>query len=260
MKRGQLTIFIIVGILIVASVSFFFVSRAGLIPGIGGSTQESNVNSFLNTCLEGNVRDAIDLILKNGGYLKPQFSIDFLFEDAETATEITYLCYNQNDYFPCVNQEPLLFKNAEKEITDFIFDDVSNCFDDLEESLDRQNFEVSGPGLKEFKVELKPGQVILQLDSELTLSRAGETTTEKDYQVNIPTKLYEILNVVNEAVNKEATACDFDYRGYEFLYPQYEIKKMRRIDQTSDIYTIEHLDTNEKFMFAIRGCVIPPGL
>lgn len=260
MKRGQVTIFIIVGILIVASVSLFFVSRAGFLPQLGGGTGESNVNSFLNTCLEGNIRDAIDLILKNGGYLEPQFSTSFLFEDEGTPSEVTYLCYNQNDYFPCVNQEPVLFKNIKNEITDYISDDVQNCFDDLKKSLEKQNFVVSGPGLKSFEIELKPKQVILQLNSELTLKRSGETTTQKNFKVIVPTKLYELTDVVKEVINKESTNCDFDYRGYELFYPQFEIEKMSKIDSSSDVYTIEHLDSNEKFIFAVRGCVIPPGL
>ena len=60
MKKGQLTIFIIVGIMIIASMALFFVSRAGRIPGIGGGSSEANSNSFLNTCLEGSIREEID--------------------------------------------------------------------------------------------------------------------------------------------------------------------------------------------------------
>ena len=114
--------------------------------------------------------------------------------------------------------------------------------------------------MKSFEIDLKPKQIILQTDSEFTLTKSGETKTEKNFKVVVPTKLYELTHVVQEVVNKESQFCNFDYRGYELFYPQFEIEKLSRTDKSSDIYTIEHLDSNEKFIFAIRGCVIPPGL
>lgn len=259
-RKGQVTIFIIIGILLVSSVLLFFLSRAGFIPQLGGGKPETSVNAFLNTCLEKEIKESIGLILKNGGYTESQLSTTFLFEDEEKPTEVSYLCYNQNDYLPCVNQEPVLLQNIKNEIRDYISDDVENCFNDMKKSFERQNFEVSGSGLKSFEVELKPRQVIMQTDSEITLTKSGEASTQKNFKVIIPTRLYELTNVVQEIINKETTTCNFEYRGYELLYPEFEIEKLRKIGSSSDIYTVEYLSSNEEFRFAIRGCVIPPGL
>ena len=73
-RKGQVTIFIIVGILLVSSVLLFFLSRAGFIPQLGGGKPETSVNAFLNTCLEKEIKESIELILKNGGYIESQFS------------------------------------------------------------------------------------------------------------------------------------------------------------------------------------------
>jgi hypothetical protein len=42
------------------------------------------------------------------------------------------------------------------------------------------------------------------------------------------------------------------------LYPEFEIEKFRTGESTT-IYTIKQRKTGERFRFAIRSCVIPPG-
>ncbi len=141
-KKGQVTIFIIIGILLVSSVLLFFLYRSGFDFQIGGKP-ETSVNAFLNVCLEKEIKESIELILKNGGYTESQLSTTFLFKDEEKPAEISYLCYNQNDYLPCVNQEPVLLQNIKNEIRDYISDDVENCFNDMKKSFERQNFKMA---------------------------------------------------------------------------------------------------------------------
>lgn len=255
MKKGQVTIFIIVGILIVASASLFFALRAGFLPQLGGGKPESNVNAFLNTCLEGEIRDAIDLILINGGYTQPKLSTTFLL-DGKTLSEINYLCYAQGDYDVCLNQEPMLFESVKNEIKEYTSQIVENCFYDMVSSFERQGNDVSSE-YNSFEVLITPKKVEILVDSKVTLTRTGETTIQENFKVTASTRLYELLNVVQKIINKEATDCNFNHQAYELFYPEFDIEKTSTID-SSDIYTVEHDKTKEKFIFATRGCVIPP--
>ena len=257
-KRGQVTIFIIVGIVIIGIVALFFLFRSGVvIPGIG-EKPEKNPNIFLQSCIEDKVKEAVEIISSQGGYINNSLNKTFLFKDETSPTDISYLCYNQNDYLPCINQEPMLIQHLENEMHDYISDDVRNCFNNkLTKSLDKQGYVVDAT-YRDFEVALMRGKIIIEIDAELTLTKTEETSKQEDFKIIIPSRFYDTALVVREIIKKETEICNFDYGGYMVLYPEWKIDKFVASDSTK-IYTIKHKDTAEKFRFSIRGCVIPPG-
>ena len=258
-KGGQVTIFIIAGIVIVSAVLLFFLFRGGVkIPGIGVG-KEISPPSFLEACMEDKVKEAIGIISSQGGYVKPTLYKAFKFE-GEEPVNISYLCYNQNDYLPCVNQEPMLIQHLKDEIKSYLLQDsdyVRDCFDSLTSSLDKQGYAVEVKKYNGFEVELIEDKVIINIDAEITLTRTGETTKQEKFKVIIPSRFYGLTFVVLEIVNKEATTCEFSHYDM-FPYREFNINKYRTRD-SSVIYSIKHEDSEEKFRFAVRGCVIPPG-
>ncbi|GAJ24847.1 unnamed protein product, partial [marine sediment metagenome] len=214
--------------------------------------------SFLDSCLKDKVKEGIEIISMRGGSLNNPLNKSFLFKDEKSPTDISYLCYNQNDYFPCVNQEPMLFQHLEDEIKDYISDDVTSCFNDLEASLGRQGYSVQKE-LRSFEVKLQSKKVVIETDSEITLTKSGETSKQEDFRIFVGSRLYEIAEVANRIVNDEATTCNFDYVFFMMNNPEFDIdkKEPKTIDST-EIYVIIHEDTNERFNLAIRGCVTPP--
>jgi len=259
-RCAQVTIFIIAGLVIVSIISLFFLFRAGVIPEIGG-TKEINPNSFLSSCLEDKIKETTQIISLQGGHLDNPLHKTFKFE-GEEFRNISYLCYTQNNYIPCVNQEPMLFQHLKEEIYDYISKDkeeisVRNCFDDLVFSLEEQGYVVNAR-YNDFEVKLVPKKVVVEIDGEITLTKTGETSTQEDFKVIIPSRFYDLAIVVQEIVNQEARFCNFEHLGFMFFYNKFMIDKFRTGDSTI-IYTIEHKDTKEKFRFAVRSCVIPPG-
>lgn len=161
------------------------------------------------------------------------------------------------DGFPCVNQEPMLFQHLEDEIKDYISDEVTICFNDLETSLENRGYSVQKE-LRSFEVKLQPKRVVIETDSEITLTKAGETSKQEDFRIFVGSRLYEIAEVVLEIVNKEATACEFSHYDM-FLYPKFDINTIGPTADSSIIYLVRHEDSNEEFRFAVRGCVVLPG-
>ena len=98
-KKSQVTIFIIVGIMLVALLLAFFLFRGGISSIQGGGAIEENPESFMASCLEPKLNEIVDILSKQGGHLQNDLSINFQFKDEEEA-DISYLCYNQNYYFP----------------------------------------------------------------------------------------------------------------------------------------------------------------
>src|SRR3989339_93506 len=93
-KRGQVTIFLIIGIVLLAVVVIFF---------------------FLN----------------KQDILNPNLKKTYDLEDGLGKKNISILCYNQNFYTPCINQEPMLVNHVRDEIEKNISQDVKQCFDNL---------------------------------------------------------------------------------------------------------------------------------
>lgn len=256
-KGGQVTIFIIIGIIIIGIIIFFFLFRSRVkIPGVGVG-EETSPSSFLESCMEDKVKEAVNLISSQGGYIGPSLYKTFQFE-GEDSKNISYLCYTNNYYVPCINQEPMLIKHLKEEIYNYVSDDVENCFDSLTSNLDKQGYAVDTK-YRGFEVQLIEEKMVIDIDAEITLTKAEETIKQEDFEIIIPSRFYDLSLVVQEIVSQEAEFCNFEYLGYMTLYPQWEIDKLRTSD-SSIIYTVESKESKEKFRFAIRGCVIRPGL
>ncbi len=252
-KKGQLTIFIIVGILIVGTIAGFFLIRQGLIPDIIGG-KEINPNSFLEACLEEKISEAVNILSMQGGNINPKLYKRFKFEEDNQYWNISYLCYNQNSYDMCVNQVPMLVNHLEKEIENYIREDVKICFDELEHSLEKQNYDVKKK-YEGFEINLELNKIILKINGGLELTKLDETTIQNNIGVIINSRLYNLLLIVNEIVNSEAQYCDFNINSYMLMYPEIKIKLF--IDgEGVKIYIVEERDVEASFRFAIRGCII----
>lgn len=256
-NRGQLTIFIIIAVVIVAAVSLFFLFRSGVLDEFGAEV-ETNPNAFFDSCLRDEISESVRLIALQGGFSNVSaLSLNFKFDDEADFVDMAYLCYNQNYYFPCINQEPMLFKHLNDELKNDISQNVKDCFDDLTLSLERAGYVVDAK-YNGFVVELMPGQVSVKIDSELSLTKANETLKYKDFEVSVLSRFYDLAFVVQEIVSQEARFCNFEHLGYMLTYPQFDIDKFRTGD-SSIIYSVESKDSKELFRFAVRSCVIPPG-
>lgn len=256
--RGQVTIFIIVAVLMVASIGIFFLLRSDIIGDIGiGGKRDVSFSSFLDTCLEDKVKEVSEELSLHGGYLDAELSVNFLFTEEGVARDITYLCYTQNNFKPCVNQKPTFVSDLESNIKNQISEEIQTCFDEMKDSFRNQGFEISSnPVLKDFEVNLKPKRIVIETDSEITLTKSGESSTQENFEISINSRLFEITQTVQEIVNQEAQFCYFEVTGFLLTYPDFVID-LFRMDDFTEIYTVEHKNSKEKFRFAVRGCASP---
>lgn len=258
-RHAQVTIFIILAIVVIAIIFLVIILTRDSGPS-DSTTQGSNAKIFMTNCVKDSILEAVNLIETQGGYvnLLEHENIKFSFENQSEET-IAYLCYYQGDYLPCVNQEPVLIEHLKNEIKDYINRDVEFCFDDLTKTLEEQGYLVNVRYRQgDFEVVLQEGRVLVNVNAELTLTKTDESFTERDFGVNIPSKIYDMAVVSQRIINEEVLNCDFDFGEYTQLYKDYEIESETASDQ-SRIYTIKHIESPEIFRFAVRGCVTPPG-
>ena len=249
-KRAQITLFVIIAIIIVAVFVLVFTFRGKIIPQISGKPIK-NPEAFLSSCLEEKIREGIKIISSQGGYVNHSLYLDL---DNE---RIHYLCFTQNYYLPCINQEPMLIKHLSDELHDYIEDDVENCFAQLEDGLKKEGYEVD-LNYKGFEIILIPKKVTIQTESSIVLKKTEESTRQENLKIAITSRFYDLAEVVQEILSQEARFCNFDIQGFMLFYNEFDVDKFKT-GNSETIYTIKHRKSQEEFKFALRGCVIPPG-
>ncbi|NCO11454.1 hypothetical protein CO038_02605 [Candidatus Pacearchaeota archaeon CG_4_9_14_0_2_um_filter_39_13] len=249
-NKGQITLFVIVGILLVGAVIVFFAvfQQRGIDIGL---EQEFNPESFMDRCIRESTRKKIDVMLPQGGFLSPSDYVKY--DDSNVA----YLCKNVNYYEPCIAQYPVYLTTLKQELESGIREDVESCFLELEDELERRNYQVGGDEI-EIKATLKPGSVEIVVYRDMQISREEESRNFEYFTSTIKSNLYDLGYTANEIARQEAKYCYFEYLGFMLLYPEFDIRKYTLSDSTK-IYTIIYKDSGDKMNVAIRGCAIPPG-
>jgi len=248
-KRSQVTIFIILALIIVVAIALIFVLFRK--PTISLSP-EDNPQAYIEKCVKDAAEEALDILMPQGSYIEPTNYV--LYEN----NKIGYLCYNTNFYQQCINQEPMLIKHIEQEIIDYIEPKITGCFNSLRGELREKDYEVTMKSMK-INAELQPKKVIINIDRVFELVKNKETRSFTKFKTQVLSPVYELSEIALEIVNQEAKFCYFEYLGYMIFYPKYNIEKFVTGDDAK-IYTLTEIITNKKFKFAIKSCVLPPGL
>jgi len=250
-KRSQMSIFIIIGIVLVVLIILFIVFRAQIPQKILSTTPE-NPQSYMDSCVSNLIQDSIKKISSQGGYVNPEIYYEF------DSVKRAYICYNANYYYPCVTQEPMYLRRLESEIKKDIGGNVKSCFDNLRKNMENKGYTVN-LDYRDFNVSLIPGRVVISANVDMTYSKGDESKIKKGFETDVASKFHDVGVVVQEIASQEAKFCNFEYVGFQMYYPNFNIDKYVTGEDIK-IYSVEDRNTKEKIVFAIRSCVLPPGL
>jgi hypothetical protein len=255
-KRGQVTIFIVISVIIVALIALFFLLGGIEVTNIF-SEDISNPNVYLEGCIEERVLDAIEIVSSQGGYLENDLNIEFLFNSERNYQNISFLCYTEEKYTACVNQEPLLIDHVQEEIKTEIKEDVEECYSKMIEGLEAQKEQVDSK-YNDFDIILSSGKIEVIIDGELSILDKGSSSNQESFVITYPTKLYDLLVLTQRILEEEIRTCYFDHPRYMLLYPEINISK-RDLHTGESIYYLKDKKTQNRFIFAIKNCVMPGG-
>lgn len=247
--RGQVTIFIIIGIMIVVIGILMYLFYPKIQTGLGISTDNPQI--FIQSCMEDDVKTAVDEISSQGGSFNPKNY--FLYQDKK----IEYLCYTNEYYISCVMQQPMLKQHIENEIKNQIQNKKKECFDSLKKNFESLGYEVV---LREgkTKVELLPKRIEVSFGNNLTLTKDGSKRYDK-LSVLVNNNLYELVSIANSILNMEARYGDSETTIYMNYYHDLKVEKKKQTDGTT-IYILTDRNKGDKFQFASRSVAWPPGI
>jgi len=247
-KKGQVTIFIIIGIVIVAFGILIYMFYPGIKSTLGFKAQ--NPSGFLQDCLEDKIGESIKTLSVQGGSINPEHYI--LYND----DKIEYLCYTEEYYKTCVMQQPMLKTHIEGEIKATINVQARQCLDDLKKSYEGRGYNVNVNN-KDFNVELLPKRVVVKFDDSVTLTKEDSKTYDS-LEVAFNNNLYELVSIANSILNWEATYGDAETTAYMNYYHDLNVEKKKQSDG-STIYILTDRNNENKFQFASRSVAWPPG-
>ena len=243
-----MTIFIIIGIIIVAFgvlIYIFYPQIKSLV-----SSESENPAAFIQTCLEDEIEDTVELLSLQGGSVDPEGY--YLYE----GNKLKYLCYTNQYYRPCGVQISFLKDHIESEIEREISPVVDTCFEDLKDSFEDIGYEVdiqSG----ETTVELLPENIVTTLTHKLTLTK-GDSEQHDTFRIILDSKLYELVSITDSIIDWESNYGEAEPLLYMGLYDYLEIEKEPQTDETT-VYVLTNINTDDKFQFASRSFAFPPG-
>jgi hypothetical protein len=177
-KRGQLTIFVIIAVVVVIAIIGYYLIEVGV--GFGEIAGSEGVYGSVVDCLDYMGQSAVYVVSYQGGYnTAPEKNFDF------SPTFFSYHYYEGEAMVPSIEM-------IEKEMGAFVDDNLGACLDDI----DSGGFEISYD-VSDIDVEItKPG-VNFVVDMPIVLTKGDDKMIVElsELPVFVETKLYDIIEI-----------------------------------------------------------------
>ncbi len=201
-KRGQVTLFIIIAIIIVAAIAIFLFLRQGLsIQQVPASIQPV-YNSFLS-CLEDETSIGISVLESQAGYIElPQFEpgstyMPFSSQLNFFGNPIPYWYYVSGNNIE--KEQVPSEQDMEKSLGKFIEDRIQSCDFD---SYYQEGFEITQQDPKA-TVDIRGNDVNVKLDMGLQISKGEDNVLIKNHDVDVKSNLGTLYNSAKMVYQKE---------------------------------------------------------
>ena len=249
-SRGQIAVFVIAAVIIVAMIVLVLIARGGpsfTIP------ESFSPEQYVSACVREAVSEETDIMIKQGGFVEPR---DYMLRGT---TRIAYLCKNINYYEPCINQYPRYVEAVRAELERQVKSRVSECLTTLDAELERRQYMVNRVLEPKIRVELEPDSIVVESSVMMTLSKGDKTEKFDKLTTRVREPLYNLATVASEIVRQEAEFCYFSNDGFSLIYPEFDIRR-ELLQEGTKLYTIKHVSSDMSLVIAVRGCVIPQGV
>jgi len=198
MKRGQISIFILVAIIILILTTIIFFTNQSNIKNSRGDL--SGIREYIKDCLE----ESLVKSLRDTGLKKEIFKNDSEYRNL-TLLNIKYYYYKGKDRFPSLNK---IEEDLEIKIKPY-FNKCINNFEIFRE----KGFEVTS-SIEEFKVDIVNHEVEVSLISDINIIKGKAVTEFESIKTNIDFNFIKIYNVLSNFIEEQKKNPNFIPLGY----------------------------------------------
>ncbi|MBI4154524.1 hypothetical protein HY498_00355 [Candidatus Woesearchaeota archaeon] len=243
-KRGQATIFIALGVIVLIIFAFLFTIRRGgeeAPSKIITTTTIEQVETFLIKCLESRVKDIFNGLNNNGGYVNINNKIIYGFRDISL--------FLDSDYKNYVPQISFIENSLKSEIENN--QTVRKCYEDIKGFISA-GFKVN---FTSYTVDVKINDKSVDFDFSQDLILFKGTVNEvKNFRITISSELNNFLKIASDRVNSLINSEDFDLsltlRNFKNIKGSGFYTKFDRINSDYEIFQLESKN-NGTFYFAV---------
>jgi hypothetical protein len=199
-KKAQVTLFVIIAIVMVASIGLIYYLQAK--PTAIPSEFQPVENYFLD-CLGNGMQQGAELLGAQAGYIElPKFEqgssyMPFSSQLDFFGNAVPYWFYISGNNI--VRQQVPSLKEMEKQLANFLQDEVEKCDFSV---FEQQGFEIS-EGNAKASVSIKENAISANLDFGLTLKHGETTIKVASHKAEIKSKLGKFYNIAQKIYGKE---------------------------------------------------------
>ena len=247
-KRGQVTIFVIVGLVILVTVFLVFyllgdkIKKQSEVETVFDESSLEPLQDYVGECIEKHGNEAIEKI-SNGGKIDPGF---YYYYNNE---KINYLCYSDG-FGPCERKEPFLSKLFEDEIKNYVINKLSLCID--LNSLRNEGYDVQ-EGEMNVDVDVLEYSTLITLDYPITISKGDSRVSENKFVKTFNVPLGRIAEISKDVIDSEISYGEFFNQIYEVKHPEVTVKSYGPVEVV--VYTISLRDYDYEFDYEFRFAV-----
>jgi hypothetical protein len=247
LKKGQVSIFIILGILIVLVLLILFSRDAGFDTIFAKQSPYQEIEG----CAQTAIQEGLDILMLQGGVIESENY--FMYE----GKKIDYVCYSENEYENCIMQKPILTNTIRDELVKYSTPKIKSCLNSVKSSLESKGYSVVMRD-PEIVIDLVPDNVLVDMNLGLRIEKAGVESFDH-IRTGIKSKIYNFALITSSISQWETRYGDSETLNYMLYYPSLKVEKKKQSEGTT-IYILTDRDSNEKFYFASRSIAIPAGL
>lgn len=246
-KKGQVSIFIILGVLIVIVLLVLFSRDSGFDRIFSSQSPYEEIEN----CAQESVKEGLEILSMQGGVIEPENY--YMYE----GKKIDYICYSENDYENCVVQKPILINTIKDELLKYSEPKIKNCLNSVKSNLEDKGYSVVMRD-PEITVELVPDNVLVDMNIGLRIEKTDVESYE-NIRTGIKSKIYNFALIASSISQWETRYGDSETLNYMLYYPSLKVEKKKQSEGTT-IYILTDRDSDEKFYFASRSIAVPAGL
>ncbi len=246
LKKGQVSIFIILGILIVVVLLLLFSRDAGFDTIFAKQSPYQEIEG----CAQTAIQEGLDILMLQGGVIESENY--FMYE----GKKIDYVCYSENEYENCIMQKPILTNTIRDELEEYSTPKIKSCLNSVKNDLERKGYSVVMRD-PEIVIELVPDNVLVDMNLGLRIEKTGVESFDH-IRTGIKSKIYNFALITSSISQWETRYGDSETLNYMLYYPSLKVEKKKQGDGTT-VYILTDRDTDEKFYFASRSIAIPAG-
>lgn len=220
MKKGQVSVFIVVVVIIVSIVGVYLLVQNTGLPKKKIDPSVEPIYSFVENCLKEVGEEGIVYIGARGGYYDvPEISMD---------GEIPYYLYGGKNYMPSK-------ESVEEAIGNYVEASLGECVNDFESFND---FTINDGG-RVMNVKIEEDETILTLDYSLSISKGEKTFEFEKFEVEINVRLGLIYDDIESIM------------GYQMESPRDLDMNLLSYFAKRDNLDIELIEYDEMIVFSI---------